>query len=222
MGTCAFHGYMLWVCSKVISVIMRTLNSDICSSVVSCFQFLNPSECTCDTCVLFSVLSPLSDRGSKPDPHGPQRSVWPLREDQAHPGPQERDQAEDQDHPFLPQPHLERELHIVSARHGDITPGSVASSTQTGLSSQPLKLFTATVQWEQGCCVSCLFCLRFKACCLDCHYPWNLFGVHTATLRTEKIMWTNPGVINSSLIGHILKEWTKVLMMAFVAMLWVR
>lgn len=129
---------MLWVCSKVISVIMRTLNSDICSSVVSCFQFLNPSECTCDTCVLFSVLSPLSDRGSKPDPHGPQRSVWPLCEDQAHPGPQERDQAEDQDHPLLPQPHLERELHIVSARHGDITPGSVASSTQSLLSCSQL------------------------------------------------------------------------------------
>lgn len=53
---------------------------------------------------------PPSQRGQEPGSHGPQRSVRPLREAEAGPGPSQREQAEDQDHQVLPQPHLERDL----------------------------------------------------------------------------------------------------------------
>lgn len=58
------------------------------------------------------VLS--SQRGQESGSHGPQRSVGPLREAEADPGPSQREQTEDQDHQVLPQPHLERDLQIVS------------------------------------------------------------------------------------------------------------
>jgi len=59
------------------------------------------------------LLSPPSQRGQEPGPHGPQRSVGPLREAQTDPRSAQREQTEDQDHQVLPQPHLERDLQIV-------------------------------------------------------------------------------------------------------------
>lgn len=65
------------------------------------------------TSTTYFISSPHSQRGEEPGAHGPQRPVRPLREAQADPRSQEREQAEDQDHQMLPQPHLERDLQLV-------------------------------------------------------------------------------------------------------------
>lgn len=62
-----------------------------------------------------SVFLPVSSgRSQEPDSYGSKWFIRPLRQTQAHPRPKEWDQTEDQDHPFLPQPLLERVLHLVS------------------------------------------------------------------------------------------------------------
>lgn len=61
-----------------------------------------------------SSPTPRSQRGEEPGAHGPQRPVRPLCQTQADPRSQEWEQAEDQDHQMLPQPHLEWDLHFVS------------------------------------------------------------------------------------------------------------
>ncbi|CAG11425.1 unnamed protein product, partial [Tetraodon nigroviridis] len=63
-----------------------------------------------------------SGRSQEPDPHGPQRLIRPLRQTQNHPRPQKRDQAEDQDHPLVPQPLLERVLHLQAESVGQGPP----------------------------------------------------------------------------------------------------
>lgn len=63
---------------------------------------------------LWSPCPPCSGWSQEPDPYGSKWTLRPLRQAQAHPWPQERDQTEDQDHPFLPQPLLERVIHLVS------------------------------------------------------------------------------------------------------------
>lgn len=65
------------------------------------------------TCLMLTLCS---GRGKEPDPDGPQWIVRSVREAQAHPWPQKRDQEEDQDDPLLTQPHLERVLHVVSGK----------------------------------------------------------------------------------------------------------
>ena len=65
--------------------------------------------------LFFSLFIFHSRWSQKPDSHGPQWFVRSLRKTQAHPRPKERDQTEDQDHPLLAQPHLERVFHLVSA-----------------------------------------------------------------------------------------------------------
>lgn len=52
-------------------------------------------------------MSTRSRRGQESGSYGPERSVRPLREAQTDPRSPQREQAEDQDHKVLPQPHLE-------------------------------------------------------------------------------------------------------------------
>lgn len=64
---------------------------------------------------VLSVFLPVSSgRSQEPDSYGSKWFIRPLCQTQAHPRPKEWDQTEDQDHPFLPQPLLERVLHLVS------------------------------------------------------------------------------------------------------------
>lgn len=64
--------------------------------------------------ISLSLSSSSSGRSQESDPHGPQWFIRPLRQTQNHPRPQKRDQTEDQDHPLVSQPLLERVLHLVS------------------------------------------------------------------------------------------------------------
>lgn len=64
--------------------------------------------------LLLSFCCRFSARGPKPDAHGPERTVRPLRETQTDSRPQEPQQTEDQNHPLHAEPRLERKLHLVS------------------------------------------------------------------------------------------------------------
>lgn len=64
---------------------------------------------------IFVFLTYFSCWRQEPDPHGPQRPVWSIRQAEAHTRPQKWDQAKDQNNPLQPQPQVERDFYFVSS-----------------------------------------------------------------------------------------------------------